>query len=68
MKFIGRPWLDAHSFGTLLFDVENDPAQEHPLKDPKIEARMIRHMLRLMRENDAPREEYSRMGLEAGDA
>ena len=33
-------WRDVFRFGTLLFDVEKDPAQEHPLDDPVIEKRM----------------------------
>lgn len=52
-----------YKFGTLLFDVEKDPQQEHPLSDAETEQRMIRLMIRLMKENDAPAEQYERMGL-----
>ncbi|NLD45318.1 MAG: sulfatase, partial [Chloroflexi bacterium] len=50
---------------TLLFDLESDPAQEHPLEDADgaVEARMVEHLVRLMRENDAPPEQYARLGL-----
>ena len=65
MKIAGRAWLDAHSYGTLLFDVESDPGQQNPLDDPEIEAMMIQHMVRLMRENDSPPEQFQRLGLEA---
>jgi arylsulfatase A-like enzyme len=58
-----RP-LDLRRFGTLLFDLHNDPLQEQPINDPAVEARMVEHLLRLMRENDAPTEQYQRMGLE----
>lgn len=58
-----RPWLDAHQFGTMLFDLHSDPAQEHPIDDPEAEQRMIDHLTRLMRENDAPGEQFERLGL-----
>lgn len=51
-------------FGTLLYDLETDPSQEHPIQDAEIEERMQRNMVRLMRENDAPKEQYVRLGLE----
>lgn len=52
-----------HSFGTLLFDLENDPGQERPIVDDEIELRMIDLMVRLMRENDAPASQFQRLGL-----
>jgi arylsulfatase A-like enzyme len=58
----------AYQFGTLLFDLENDPAQEHPITDPAIEARMIEHLASLMKENDAPSEQFTRLGLAAPEA
>jgi arylsulfatase A-like enzyme len=50
-------------FDTLLFDLQNDPRQEHPLQDPEVETRMIALLLQLMAENDAPAEQYQRIGL-----
>lgn len=55
--------INLYQFGTLLYDVENDPNQEHPLHDPVIEERMVRAMVELMKKNDAPAEQYERMGL-----
>ena len=46
-----------------LFDLQNDPAQEHPLHDTHIEQQMIEHIKRLMKECDAPPEQFARMGL-----
>ncbi|MCL5997640.1 MAG: sulfatase [Chloroflexi bacterium] len=63
MQIAARPGIDAHSFGTLLFDVQADPAQAHPLQDAQIEKRMIDHLVRLMRETDAPGEQFERLGL-----
>jgi len=58
-----RPWIEAHPFGTLLFDLATDPAQEHPLDDPEVEARMIDLLIGLMVANDAPAEQFERLGL-----
>ena len=52
-------------FGTLLYDLEKDPKQEHPIRDEEVEERLKVHMVQLMRENDAPKEQYVRLGLEA---
>ena len=56
-------WTKAHGFGTLLFDTAEDRGQEAPLQDKVIEEMMIDHLVRLMRWNDAPAEQYSRLGL-----
>lgn len=50
-------------FGTRLYDLDMDPMQETPIDNPEIEEKMIRHMVRLMKENDAPLEQYERMNL-----
>jgi arylsulfatase A-like enzyme len=63
MKIPGRPWTSPHGFDTLLFDLQNDPAQQSPLNDPSLEARMLAHLARLMHENDAPPEQFTRLGL-----
>lgn len=52
-------------FPTALYDLEADPAQEQPLDDPTTEARMAETMRRLMAENDAPAEQFERLGLAA---
>ncbi|MBA4388860.1 MAG: sulfatase [Verrucomicrobia bacterium] len=58
-----RKWIDAHGFGTMLFDIKKDPAQKKPLNNAKIEKKMVAHMVRLMRENDCPPEQFKRLGL-----
>ena len=50
----------------MLFDLHNDPNQEHPIRDERIEARMIRHMRELMENNDAPEEQFRRLGIRTG--
>ena len=48
---------------TLLFDLDNDPEQMHPVEDANVERVMLAHLGRLMRENDAPVEQWERLGL-----
>ncbi|MBN1563846.1 MAG: sulfatase [Anaerolineae bacterium] len=62
MKIASRSWR-SHSFETLLFDLERDPKQEHPITDPAIEQTMIDHMVRLMHATGAPPEQFARLGL-----
>jgi arylsulfatase A-like enzyme len=52
------------SFGeTKLYDLYNDPSQDHPLEDKTIEKQMLELMIKLMKENDAPWEQFERLGL-----
>lgn len=48
----------------MLFDLKTDPEQKTPLHDSETENRMLCLMARLMRENDAPAEQYVRLGLD----
>ncbi|EFJ6762061.1 TPA: sulfatase, partial [Escherichia coli] len=52
-----------NQFGHLLFDLQNDPQQLHPIDDDAIEARMIALLIQLMKDNDAPPEQFQRLGL-----
>lgn len=64
IRTLGFPPKSLMEYGTLLYDLETDPEQEHPLDDPETEERMIRAMVQLMKENEAPEEQYVRLGLE----
>ncbi|MCP4750591.1 MAG: sulfatase [Proteobacteria bacterium] len=55
--------LPAYIYGSMLFDLENDPNQENPLVDTEIEKRMAALMVDLMKENDAPPDQFERLGL-----
>lgn len=50
-------------YGDLLFDLETDPDQKHPIEDEEVKARLIGAMKDLMKENEAPPELYERIGL-----
>jgi len=56
---IGNPT----QFGTLLYDLDNDPGQAAPLHDPALELRMAELLVGLMRDNDAPSSQFQRLGL-----
>lgn len=58
---MGNPWWH----GSLLFDLENDPEQRTPLADDDLELRMAGLLVELMRSNDAPAEQFTRLGLPA---
>ncbi len=47
----------------LLFDRREDPNQENPIDDPKLIDEMCRRMAKLMRESEAPEEQFVRLGL-----
>jgi arylsulfatase A-like enzyme len=48
---------------TCLYDLEKDPDEKSPVYDRRIEKRMIEYMVELMKENDAPDEQFIRLGL-----
>lgn len=51
------------AFGSQLFDLHSDPRQEHSLIDDEVELRMAQLLVDLMRANDAPAEQFVRLGL-----
>ena len=59
----GNPLADPAKFGTLLFDLKEDPGQLHPLDDPDKEVELANAIRVLMAENDAPEELYDVFGL-----
>ena len=52
--------VDCH---TRLFDLETDPNQTNPIKNPDAENRLARKMVEIMQDNDAPKELYQRFEL-----
>lgn len=47
-----------------LFDLKKDPHQENPIDNKEIETKMIKLMIQLMKDNDAPDEQFQRLGLQ----
>ncbi len=52
-----------NNLGTMLFDLQTDPQQQHPIQNLETEERMVCNMVKLMKENDAPKEQFVRLGL-----
>ena len=63
MKVAGRQIFGAEPRYTMLFDLESDPAQENPIDNVAEEARLSARMAELMQANDAPAEQFERLGL-----
>ena len=57
---------DVHlQYGDMLFDLDSDPGQERNLAgDSDVEDTMIRNLVSLMKENEAPAEQYERLDLQ----
>ena len=52
-----------HRMETMLFDLKVDPGQKNPIHDEEIENRMIEALKTEMKKNEAPEEQYIRLGL-----
>lgn len=59
-QFVGR---SPYNEETLLFDIESDYAQEHPIHDEALERHCIEQMKRCMAAHDALPEQYERLGI-----
>jgi len=47
----------------LLFDLQTDPLQEHPLEDPAVEKEMCEKLRAAMEAHDSPPEQFERLGI-----
>jgi len=56
-------YINPYIFGSLLFDLQNDPNQENPIIDSEIEKRMIKVLIEEMKKNDSPIEQFERLGI-----
>jgi arylsulfatase A-like enzyme len=63
LKIPVHPWSSGFEHGTRLYDLEADPKQDYPLQNPEIETRLTSQMIKLMEWNNAPSEQFERMGL-----
>jgi hypothetical protein len=55
--------LNAVKFGTKLFNLKDDPGELREIDDPQVELRLLNAIARMMKENDAPPEQFERMGI-----
>ncbi len=65
LRMPGHPFGSPSRFGTVLFDLDSDPEQRHPILDEDLELRMLEMLLQALRESDAPTSQYERLGLPA---
>jgi hypothetical protein len=56
-------YINPYIFGSLLFDLQDDPHQDHPIIDSEIEKRMIKALIEEMKKNDSPIEQFERLGI-----
>jgi arylsulfatase A-like enzyme len=65
MRFDAPPQVGegSYHYGDLLFDLAADPQQERPLSDVELTQAMQVKLIRLMKENDCPPEQFVRVGL-----
>ncbi|MEG2500463.1 MAG: sulfatase [Oscillospiraceae bacterium] len=63
MKVPATTPFNAYWYGTMLFDLQSDPQQAHPIQNPEVQKRLVKLMRQLMQKNDAPMEQYERLGI-----
>ncbi len=51
---------DTTSFGTMLYDLQQDPGQNTPIQNKAVQARMEIALKKFFKESDAPKELYRR--------
>ncbi len=56
-------FYSSYSHGNLLFDLSRDPNQENSIVDYKKESEFVNKLIEKLRENDAPENEFRRLGL-----
>lgn len=67
LKIPAQGSTKVYEYGDLLFDLERDPRQEKPVECEIIRKRLLIRMRELMEKNEAPEEQYARLGLEGED-
>lgn len=63
LKIPASQEYNAYWFGNRLFDLKADPCQKQPVRDQETELRLLSQMRMLMAENEAPDEQYYRLGI-----
>jgi hypothetical protein len=59
----GAGFINAAQFGSKLFNIKDDPDQLKEIEDLEVEVRLTKIMAEMMKKNDAPVEQYQRMGI-----
>ncbi|MHA2096956.1 MAG: sulfatase-like hydrolase/transferase, partial [Candidatus Hodarchaeales archaeon] len=56
-------FINPYIFGSLLFDLQDDPHQENPIINVEVEKKMITALVKKMKENNSPIEQFERLGI-----
>lgn len=59
----GTGFINPVQFGSKLYNIKNDPEELQEIEGLEVEVRLTNAMAKMMRENDAPAEQYGRMGI-----
>ncbi|MDX8045398.1 sulfatase [Gracilibacillus sp. S3-1-1] len=61
----GKGLINPYQYGSKLYNLIEDPKQENEMQDMEVELRLTKALVKLMKENDAPMEQYERLGLDS---
>lgn len=59
----GKGFINPFQYGSKLFDLTTDPGQTEEIEDPEIELKFIKKIADKMRKNEAPKEQFDRLGI-----
>ena len=63
LKIRNTDGVNPYWYGSRLYDLETDPEELHPIRDNETEKRLAALMRSLMKENEAPSEQFARLGI-----
>ena len=63
LKFRAEDKYKIYKYGSLIFDINNDPGQLSPLKDQNLEQNLIKKLIKNMEFHESPEDQYSRLGI-----
>lgn len=63
MKIPATTYFNAYWYGTMLFDLRDDPQQCTPIRNDDVQLRLLNQMRAMMQHNEAPHEQYERLGI-----
>lgn len=62
-RLANATFCNSFQYGSLLWDLYKDPHQQMPVDNPVLEAKMLNALIEKMRDNDAPSEQFTRLGI-----
>ena len=63
LKVAASKGNNCYWYGNRLYDLESDPTQEHPIRREDTELRLLTAMRDMMLKNEAPPEQFTRLGI-----